>query len=254
MTLTEELSALEAGYWDQPVSGQRTDLVRINCIRSELGLTCVDAYLRTRTPDAKQAQRVAEAKKDTHERARAIYAEYRHIVDELAPHREYTLQVEKATGRGSMTCVEPLATMGTNGGPLLCDYCGKPMLLEGGTFNRVYADVAWLRQSPVLRINWVSYISGGMVIENLSNGTLRIYHGHTHGTDNECATKAKAERDEKEARHSNSGIRDNCKIVTQFVNESDGFKELSRDERVRLVNEILNTVFGFNPGIGINRP
>ena len=78
-----------------------------------------------------------------HSAARAIYQAYLQKVEELEVHRAYAERVAKATAGGGQTPVRPLATMGTGGGPLLCDYCRKPIVLEGGAFHGVTADVAW---------------------------------------------------------------------------------------------------------------
>lgn len=249
--MLEDLRKLEANYWDQPSFAQRHDLHAINMIRKDLGMPLVDSMLRE-TDEKGQPLRKKVATRKDHTKAQEIYATYQKKLEELKPHREYAIAVERSTGNGSMTNVEPMATMGCNSGALLCDHCGKPMILEGGAFNRVPVDVAWAKCHPTQRINWKSYISGGMVIENVNNGTVRVYHGHLGGLIDECSTKGKLERDRLEAQHSNAGIRNNCKIVTEFVN--DTFPDMTRDDRARLVNDILNTVFGFDPGIGINRP
>ena len=65
--------------------------------------------------------------------------------------------------------------MGKGGGPLLCDVCRKPMILEGGGFQGVHADEAW-RRNP--KKGWTSWISGGMVVRIETNGTLRIFHSY----------------------------------------------------------------------------
>lgn len=251
-TLRTELANLIFGYWDQPAFSQKCDLQRINEIRTQLGMTVVDASLKPVKGEVASARKSTTDKPvpDKHIRSREIYAQYLAKVAELAPHREYALQVEKATVGTGMTPVEPLATMGCGGGPLLCDVCGKPMILEGGGFQGVYADVAWAKKSEVNRINWRSYISGGMVVENQTNGTIRIYHGHTYGAAKECATIAHNQSEEAQKAHSNAELVANCKVVTEFVSEM----KLSPSDTHRLINDILNTVFGYDPGIGINKP
>ncbi len=74
-----------------------------------------------------------------------MYQDYLARAAVLERHRRYAADVEKATSGSGETPVQPLATMGKNGGPLLCDVCSKPMILEGGAFQGVYADEAWRR-------------------------------------------------------------------------------------------------------------
>src|SRR5512146_3242533 len=112
---------------------------------------------------------------DTHAAAKAMYQSYVTRVAVLERNRRFAADVTKATSGSGQTPVEPLATMGKSGGPLLCDVCGKPMILEGGAYQGVYANEAW-RRNP--KKGWTSWISGGMVVRIETNGTLRIYHGY----------------------------------------------------------------------------
>src|SRR6185312_17136902 len=93
----------------------------------------------------------------------------------LERNRRFASDVVRATSGDGQTPVEPLATMGRHGGPLLCDVCAAPMILEGGGFHGVNADRAW-EQNP--HEGWVSWIAGGMVVRIETNGTLRIFHGY----------------------------------------------------------------------------
>ena len=110
---------------------------------------------------------------DPHAEAKAMYQEYLARAAVLERYRRYASAVAKATSNPGMTPVEPLATMGKGGGPLLCDVCSKPMILEGGAYQGVYADEAW-RKNP--KPGWTSWISGGMVVRIESNGTLRVFN------------------------------------------------------------------------------
>src|SRR5215207_1373129 len=112
---------------------------------------------------------------DQHAAAKAMYQEYLARAAVLERNRRFADEVAKATSGAGQTPVEPLATMGKGGGPLLCDVCRKPMILEGGGFQGVYADEGW-RRNP--KRGWMSFISGGMVVRIETNGTLRIYHGY----------------------------------------------------------------------------
>src|SRR5262245_59290849 len=193
-----KLKLLEADYFCQPVVAQQADLREINHIRSQLGMPLVDARLNTIRTAAiekdvkKEAQPEPEEVQD-HTEAREIYQAYLKKREVLEAHRAYAEQVAEATAGHGQTPVRPLATMGTNGGPLLCDQCGKPIVLEGGSFHGVTADVAW-KKNPSDK--WTSWILGGMVVEIQTNGTLRIYHGYPGRKDNQCCNVASRE-DEK---------------------------------------------------------
>ncbi len=138
--------------------------------------------------------------------------------------------------------------MGTDGGPLLCDHCGKPIVLEGGRFHGMTADVAWA-QNPR---NWNSWILGGMVVEIQTNGTLRIYHGYP-GVDkkyccNVASRKDKEARDKFEARKKP----DKNKILLAFLEYE--FPDMPEGERFKLLSKIVDTMYSYDPGIGVNRP
>ena len=74
---------------------------------------------------------------DEHATARAMYQDYLARGAVLERHRRFATDVARATSGSGQTPVEPLATMGKGGGPLLCDVCGKPMILEGGGYQGV---------------------------------------------------------------------------------------------------------------------
>lgn len=253
--LEHELELLVQDYFDSPAFAQRNSLQRINAIRANLGKNPVDSLLRE--TDAKTGKPLPKPKKQPKpanlEEMHTLYDNYLAKKRLYEVHQRYAEQVAKATHGSGMTPVKPLATMGCNGGALLCDHCGKPMILEGGNFNRVPVDVAWAKQSPTLRINWVSWISGGMVVEIAPNGTLRIYHGHLGNHANECSAKAAKQMEQEEQKANASETkRRMCKSVTEYV--AYVFPELSQNERTTLVNDILNTMYNYDPGIGINRP
>lgn len=200
--------------------------------------------------DPVKAVRKAKPPAD-HTAARALYARYLARLAELEPLRAYASAVCRATSGNGMTPVMPLATMGTGGGALLCDHCGKPMILEGGQYDRVNVDVAWA-SNPQRGPNWRSYISGGVVVEIATNGTLRIYHGHVGDRPGECSTKGKAateaadEAFDKRVTHAG--------LVALFAFASDEFPDLTERERNELVNAIVNTLYTYDPGDGVNKP
>src|SRR5262249_37726021 len=148
---------------------QQADLREINRIRSQLGLPLVDAHLKKigaaaeeeAKPEPEEAKPKPAVTQD-HTEAREIYQAYLKKREELEAHQSYAERVVEATEGHGQTPVRPLATMGTNGGPLLCDHCGKPLVLEGGPFHGVAADAAW-RQNP--SDDWTSWILGGMLVE-----------------------------------------------------------------------------------------
>lgn len=235
------MDELIAGYWDQPAFAQRADLIKINEMRDALGLPPFNAKLKVEEKTARENVR----KTDKHEKARAIYATYLQKKKDLEPQVEYAQRVVVATNSVGMTPVEPLATMGCNGGPLICDVCSKPIILEGGNFHGVYADAAWKR-NPIS--GWKSYIKGGVVFEVQCNGTLRVYHGYSYGSPKDCCNVASKQQEEAERGYDRSTLLSHCKMITEFVRE-----ELPNLPLHETVNDILNTVFGYDPGLGVNK-
>jgi hypothetical protein len=253
--LLRELRMLETDYAGQPLVVQQADLREINRIRAQLGMPLVDARLKEigtveegAKPQSKGAKPRPEVGRD-HTEAREIYQAYLKKVEELELHRAYADRVARATGGRGQTPVRPLATMGTNGGPLLCDHCSKPIVLEGGQFHGMTADVAW-RQKP--RDNWNSFILGGMVVEIQSNGTLRIYHGYPGRDDKHCCNAAS--REDKKARDTfESGWTPATqdKMIAFLEHE---FPDKTRNERLALLSKVRDTLYSYDPGIGVNRP
>ncbi len=182
-----------------------------------------------------------------HSAARAIYHRYLARAAELAPHRAYARRIVTATAGGGMTPVMPFAVMGCGGGPLLCDHCRKPIPLEGGLYNNVPAPDAW-QLNPVRSAAWVSYIKGGVVVEIASNGTLRIYHGYQgRGS---CCDVAKRATDAADAAHTTRYP--DLTALTRFLRHE--FPDRTDAEHCATINEILNTLYLFDPGLGVNRP
>jgi hypothetical protein len=256
--LRHKLRMLEEDYFGQPVMAQQADLREINQIRSQLNMPTVDAYLKENVPDLRVD--VEQALPDTNEghvsnvekdyaKAKEIYEAYLQKAKELEVHRTYAEQVADATAGHGQTPVRPLATMGTNGGPLLCDHCRRPIVLEGGEFHGVTADIAW-KQNP--QGNWTSWILGGLVVEIHTNGTLRIYHGYPGRNDNQCCNVASREHDKALADFQSGAGYENRDLMLAFVLQE--FPSMTCDERMDLVTKILDTLYGFDPGIGINRP
>jgi len=242
---------LEEEYAGQPLVVQQADLREINRIRSQVGMPLVDARLQKIGAADKEEEKPKPKpqKVQDHTEARAIYQAYLKKVEELEVHRAYAERVVKATGGPGQTPVRPLATMGTNGGPLLCDHCGKPIVLEGGRFHGVAADAAWA-QNP--RGNWTSWILGGMVVEVQTNGTLRIYHGYP-GRDNEHCCNAASRKEEKaQAQFKSLKSPEQFNMILAFLEHE--FPDMTARARLDLLNEILNTLYSYDPGIGVNRP
>ena len=251
--LLRKLQLLEEDYVGQPPVAQQADLREINQIRSQLGMPPVDARLNE-IVDAAVEEDVAEAKPEPeevqdHTEAREIYQAYRKKIEELEVHRAYADQVASATAGRHQTPVRPLATMGTNGGPLLCDHCGKPIVLEGGRFHGVAADVAW-KENP--SDNWASWILGGMVVEIQTNGTLRIYHGYPGRNDKQCCNVASRENEKARATFDSSKRSEKRDMLLPFLQHE--FPDMTRDERLDLLSKILDTMYRYDPGLGINHP
>ncbi len=245
-----QLRALEAEYASQPLVVQQADLCSINHIRSEFGLPLVDAHLREIGVTVEEAEPEPEPEVvPDHTEARTIYQAYLKKIAELEVHRAYAERVVKATGGPGQTPVRPLATMGTDDGPLLCDHCGKPILLEGGRFHAVAADVAW-KQNPV--DNWRSWISGGMVVEIQINGTLRIYHGYPGQSNKHCCNVASRNEEKSQAQFKSGNSPEKFHMILAFLQHE--FPDMTDKARCELLNEILNTIYEYDPGIGMNRP
>jgi hypothetical protein len=254
--LLRKLRVLEADYAGQPLVVQQADLLEINHIRSQLGMPLVDAKLNEigaaakKEPKPKPKKAKPEAEPD-HTEAREIYQAFLKKEAELEVHRAYAERVAKATSGPGQTPVRPLATMGTNGGPLLCDVCKKPIILEGGQYHGVNADVAWKR-TPNPPEKWTSWISGGMVVEIQTNGTLRIYHGYPGRNNNHCCNVASREDKKAQDAFDSSKRSEKYTMLMAFIEHE--FPDKSKQEHLELLNRILDTMFSYDPGIGINRP
>lgn len=250
----DQLRVLEEDYLGQPPVVQQTDLQEINRLRAELGMPLVDAQLKELTPESMKAASVApprEAPRRDHTEARRVYEAYLAKMDELKVHQAYANRVVEATAGAGQTPVRPLATMGTGGGPLLCDHCGKAIVLEGGACHGLTADVAWERHGP--RQNWTSYILGGLVVEVKSNGTLRIYHGYPGNDSRQCCNVAL--REEQKARANATPKECPVRFEAMLAFLEDELPETTRDERQALFHKIIDAMFSsFDPGLGINRP
>lgn len=164
------------------------------------------------------------------------------VLDRLRAHAQAVLAATSGSGK---TPVEPLATMGPGGGPLLCDVCGKPMVLEGGGFQGVYADDGW-RRNP--RPGWHSFISGGMLLVVESNGTLRLYHGHPYGDG--CVGKGDKLLEEARAKFEpDPDAMDKLDAIEMYLRAEH--PELCNDETL---SKIYTVLFRFDPGPGVNVP
>ncbi|MBY0457574.1 MAG: hypothetical protein K2V38_09575, partial [Gemmataceae bacterium] len=248
--LRRQLELLEAEYPGQPLVAQQTDLRVINELRGQLGLPHVDARLRVVATEPSVPVAKAEPPKGPdHSAAREIYRVYLTKKAELDVHRAYAERVARATAGNGQTPVRPLATMGTGGGPLLCDRCHKPMLLEGGRYNGKTADAGWrLNPDP----DWKSWILKGMVVEIVLNGTLRIYHGYPGANDKQCCNAARRQDEKAQQEFRSARPPGAFNQLRAFL--ADEFPDLDDRARSDLLNEVLNTLYDYDPGIGINRP
>ena len=185
---------------------------------------------------------------DRHAVAKAMYQEYLARSAVLERLRPYAADVAKATSGAGQTPVQPLATMGKNGGPLICDVCGKPMILEGGGFQGVYADEGW-RRNP--KKGWLSYISQGLVVRIETNGTLRIYHGYPNRSGCvQLADKAdKAARAEFRVRSSSDASMAQLDLLSAYFKA-----ELPEKNNDAVLTAIYQVLFDYDPGLGVNSP
>lgn len=182
---------------------------------------------------------------DEHAAARAMYQEFLARSAVLERCRAYAKEVAKATAGEGQTPVEPLATMGPRGGPLLCDVCGKPMILEGDSFDGVFADEAWQRNPQQ---GWKSWISGGMVVRIESNGTLRVYHGYPGRSG--CIKVADKADDKARA-----AFRKDPDTSAKLDALSAYFKaELPENDNDAMMSKLYAVLFVYDPGLGINKP
>jgi hypothetical protein len=183
-----------------------------------------------------------------HAEAKAMYQEYLARAAVLERHRRYAAEVVEATEGSGQTPVEPLATMGKNGGPLLCDLCRKPMILEGGGFQGVKADAAWHRNP---KPGWTSWIAGGMVVRIESNGTLRVFHGYPGRSG--CVLKADRadERDRAAFRERTATANVSAKLELLSAYFKAELPENANDD---VLNQIYRVLFLYDPGLGINSP
>ena len=245
------LQLLEDEYPGQPVVAQQADLREINRLRAQLGMPAVDARLNPvgAAPAAAAVAPPEPARVPDHSRAREIYHAYLRKEQELDLHRAYAERVASATAGQGQTPVRPLATMGTGGGPLLCDHCGKPIRLEGGPHHGVTADVAWARDP---RDDWRSFILGGMVVEIQTNGTLRIYHGYPGRNPHHCCNAASRKDREARDRFQSRMPPEVPTLLLAFL--EDEFPAWPPDERRDLVSTIVAAMYGYDPGVGVNRP
>jgi hypothetical protein len=250
--LLRKLKVLEEDYRSQPPVAQQADLREINQIRSQLGMPLVDTHLlglAIAEEDVKEVAQPMPEEVQDHTEAREIYQAYLKKIEELEVHRAYAEQVVQATAGHGQTPVRPLATMGTSGGPLLCDHCQKPIVLEGGRFHGVAADVAWKRNP---NRDWTSWILGGMVVEIKTNGTLRIYHGYPGRNRSDCCNVASREYEEaREAFEPGRGT-EKRDIILAFLEQE--FPATTGEEHLDRLRKILDTMYSFDPGLGINRP
>jgi hypothetical protein len=185
---------------------------------------------------------------DKHAEAKELYQQYLARKAVLDRAREYASGVAKATDGSGQTPVEPLATMGKNGGALLCDVCKKPMILEGGSFQGVYADEAW-RRNP--KKGWTSWISGGMVVRIETNGTVRVFHGYPGRSG--CVLKAdKAddkERSDFRTKMKSIDVSSKLDLLAAYFKAEK--PELNNDA---MLSDIYKVLFTYDPGLGVNAP
>jgi hypothetical protein len=113
----------------------------------------------------------------------------------------------------------------------------------------VTADVAW-KQNP--SADWTSWILGGMVVEIQSNGTLRVYHGYPGRRDDQCCNVANRQDEAARAAFDPGKGFEKLNAVLAFLKHE--FPGRTEEEHREVINEILNTLYTYDPGIGINRP
>jgi hypothetical protein len=91
-----------------------------------------------------------------------------------------------------------------------------------------------------------------MVVEIQLNGTLRIYHGYPGRNDNQCCNVACREDEEARAAFDSGKCSEKKPMLLAFLEHE--FPDMTRDGHLDLLNKILDTMYRYDPGIGINRP
>lgn len=255
--LERELRDLEDEYYSMPTFMRRKELPIINTLRAKLGLPRVDYRLSPIAEEIEEEEVFEDPEPvevvDPHEEAREVYQAYLDKQEERAPDIAYADRIIREVTRGrSMTPVRPLAIGGTNGGPILCDYCHKPIPLEGGANQGVPANIAWSNH-PDPQDNWISYISGGLITMHAMNGTARFYHGYQQNLKC-CFNLAMAEEDAAMAAFEDAKEDRSHEYRILRALFRDEFTDLSDYERSMLLLRVTNTLYHFDPGVGINRP
>lgn len=250
MTALDTLRMLEEDFPSTPSFAREAELERINALRTELGMPPARNgadLTKAPPPPAPKPKPVRD-----HTEGRAVYEAYLRRLEELRPHQEYALRVAKATAdtQSSMTPVRPLVTLGTNGGPLLCDHCGLPMILEGGQYDKMYADKAW-DANPDRKSDWVSYIKGGMVVDRVENGTVRVYHGYTHKPE-DCCSVALRKRQKEYSEFTSLMPSDVSNKLWAFL--KDEFPGKTEKELCDIFGKVNSVLFSYDPGLGVNLP
>ncbi len=178
-----------------------------------------------------------------------VYELYLTKQSELPRRRQYAKKVATAiaiTGEHNQTLVKPLATMGGNGGCLLCDYCGHPIRLEGSTFDNMPVDKAWqLKAKDKDSDKWKAWIKGGMAVVISGNGTLRIYHGYGKDKPNDCDYRRLIK--EREFVRDNESLQKMWKWLDQ-----QKFKDYPNQVKLNTFNQIVSLMFSYDNGFGVN--
>lgn len=260
-----ELEWLEDDYWGQPRYLQRKDLVKINQLREQLGMPQVEADLQpiaTTAPSREEevglpqpSQPETSKPKRDYPVARFLYQQYLDLISVLRPLQEYANQVILNTrpNNSGQTPVWALATLGRDGGELVCDVCERGIPLEGGPHSNQTAGRAWATASDKLRNqSWYNYILGGVMFVQEVNNTLRVYHGYPNHS---CHRTA--ERNDALARkefNSNRPERPPKMRAELHAYLTDVIGISDVEDRDRVIRELDDVLFNYDPGLGINRP
>lgn len=248
-SLVKRLSILEADYFGQPPFLQRKDLQKINSLREQLGMPQVDYELKVIVAEEddffESEVKAAPIIVDPFKEVRPIYQHYLDKAEELKPYQLHCKKLVRAMAPvGGQTPVMPLATMGPNGGPMLCDACGKQIPLEGGRFHGVSAGAAWNADA---KDKWYSYILGGVTYMIEANNTFRLLHGYESGGCFRVYDK-KIMSSTRPDFVITSNIRNK---LTQLLIEEEGF---APDSAKEFTDKILRTLSQRDIGFGINTP
>ena len=84
------------------------------------------------------------------------------------------------------------------------------------------------------------------------NGTLRIYHGYPGHNDKHCCNVAAQEHKKAQAAFDSGDWSAKADLLLAYFEQE--FTHRTSEERLALLNDVLDTLYSYDPGFGSNRP